>query len=239
MADSITLDEVITQLVFETGIDGQTTASGRHPNDTWLAPLVNRCYKELRSLVSHNGEDFFRTSTASTAIPNRESGEDWIALTWPTDAAEVVGIDVQIGGCWYELTKGSWAQRRVFPGANRPESPGEWAVKTMPQPSAATVTTAEIAIWPPTLTGNYKISYLPHWTSVVSGTGNVLVIFPDWLEWLLCKAALSIYQRDNNKKQSLEIVQMRLARAQGQIIAHARRHLRGSVVARRRDGLEL
>ena len=238
MSDTITLGELATALTFETGIDGQVTASGRHPPTTWLYPLLNRTYKELRSLVSQHGEEFFRTSTTSAAIPARASGEDWIELDWPTDATEIIGIDVQMSGTWYEVTHGSFAQRRIWPGPNRCDSPGEWTTLAMPQPTTTPVTTGKIVLWPPTLSGNYKVHYLPKWTALTT-TSHVFVIFPDWLEWILAKAALSIIQRDNNKKNASEIVMARLARAQAAIIAHARRSRRGTVVARRRDGNEL
>ncbi len=238
MSDTISLADLTTALAFETGIDGQVLSSGRHPTTTWLYPLLNRTYKELRSLVSQHGEEFFRTSSTSTAIPARAAGEDWIELTFPTDATEIIGVDVQLAGTWYELVHGSFAQRRVWPGPNRCDSPGEWTTLSMPQPSTTTVTAGKIVIWPPTLSGNYKIHYLPKWTALTDDT-HVFVIFPDWLEWLLAKAALVIIQRDNNKKNAAEIVMQRLARAQGAIIAHARRSRRGTVVARRRDGNEL
>jgi len=238
MSDTITLGDLTTALTFECGIDGQVTSSGRHPPATWIYPLLNRTYRELRSLVSQNGEEFFRLSTTSAALPARASGEDWIELDWPTDATEIIGVDVQLSSTWYELTHGSFAQRRVWAGANRCDSPGEWAVLSMPQPSTTTVTAAKIVVFPHTLTGNYKVHYLPKWTDLTD-TSHVFVLFPDWLEWVLTKAALAVIQRDNNKKSALEVVQMRLARAQGAILAHTRRSKRGTVVARRRDGNEL
>lgn len=238
MSDTVTLLELATQLTFETGIDGQVTASGRHPPTTWIYPLINRTYKELRSLVSKHGDQFFRTSTVAAAIPARASGEDWIELPWPTDASEILGVDVRLGEPWYELTHGSFAQRRVWAGANRCDSPGEWGTLTMPQPSTTTVTTGALSIWPHTLAGSYKIHYLPQWTAITN-TSHVFVMFPDWYEWLLAKAALPIYQRDHNKKPGLDIAMARLQRAEAQIILHARRNRRGAVVARRRDGNEL
>jgi hypothetical protein len=95
-----------------------------------------------------------------------------------------------------------------------------------------------IAIWPPTLTGSYTVHYIPEFVDITN-TSDGFLLEPDWMEWLLCKAALPILQRDNNKKASLDLVMARLNRAEGKIVAHARRQKRGNIVGRRRDGLEL
>jgi hypothetical protein len=239
MAQTITLGDFVTALTFETGIDGQVTGSGRHPPLTWIYPLANRTYRELMSLVTQYNEDFFRTSTSPDALPDRLAGEDYIGVTYPPGASDIVGIDVLIGGSWYELTRASFAQRRIFPGANRPESPGEWSVIFMEEPAGGSSTNdGLIAIWPATLTGTFTIHYVPTWVEITD-TADSFLIQPDWLEWMLCKAALPILQRDNNKKNTVEMVMARLNRAELKIINHARRHKRGIVVARRRDGMEL
>lgn len=237
MSDTITLGDLDTELIYETGIDGKTGANARHVVARRYA-LLNRCYKRLRSLVSRNGEDFFRLPGTSAVIPGRAVGEDWIELPWPTDAAEIIGIDVQIAGCWGTLTRGSWAQRRVFPGVNRWRSPGEWTTLSMPQPTTTTVTAGKIVIWPTSLSGNYKIDILPKWTPLTDAT-HVFVIFPDWVEWLLSAATMVITQRDNNRKNTFAAAQARKLEVEKAIIDHCRRSKRGVVVARRRDGLEL
>src|SRR4051812_36324419 len=122
MSDTITLGDFTTELAYEAGIDGKTGTTARHVTARLYA-LINRSYSQLRSRVSHNGDDFFRSPGAATATPARAAGEDWIELPYPTTASEVLSVDVQLGGTWSDLTKGSWATRRVFPGANRPDSP--------------------------------------------------------------------------------------------------------------------
>jgi len=237
MSDTITLDDLVTEIVYESAIDGKTGSTARHVTARLYA-LINRSYKQLRSRVSHNGEDFFRSPGSATAIPARASGEDWIELPYPTGASEVLSVDVQLGGTWQELTKSTWSQRRVFPGQNRPNSPGEYTILSMPQPSTTTVTAGKIAIWPPTLSGNYKIDTLPHWVPLTNGT-HVLVLFPDWEEWLITKCTMVITQRDNQKRNTFLDAQERNFRAEAAILQHCRRHSRGAVVPRRRDGLEL
>ncbi len=238
MSDTITLLDLGAALVFETGIDGQTGASGRHPLATFIYPLLNRCYAQLRSLVSQNGEDFFRLPGTAGAIPARAVGEDWIELPWPTGASEIISLDVQLSGSWYELVRGSWAQRRVFPGANRCESPGEWTVLSTPQPSTTTVTAGKLVIWPVSLSGQYKIDVLPLWAAITDPT-YVFAVFPDWVEWILCAAAMVVYQRDNNKKDAYKMAADRRMDAEKRIVAHCRRARRGVVAGRRRDGYEL
>lgn len=237
MADTITLGDLTTELIFEAGIDGKTGSTARHV-DARLHALLNRCYKQLRSRVSHNGEDFFKTTTTADTIPARASGEDWIELTWPTAASEILSVDVRLSGEWYELTKGSWAQRRVFPGAQRYQSPGEWSVLSQPQPSTTTVTAGKLVIWPHNLSGSFKVDYLPHWVPITN-TAHVFVLFPDWEEWLITRATMVLLQRDNQKRPAFLDAQDRNRAAEAAILAHCRRHLRGNVVARRRDGMEL
>jgi hypothetical protein len=237
MSDTITLGDLTTELIYEAGIDGKTGATARHVTARLYA-LINRSYKQLRSRVSHNGDDFFRSPGTATTIPARASGEDWIELPFPTGASEILSVDVRIGGAWYDLAKGTWATRRVYPGGNRPQSPGEWTVLSMPQPSTTTVTAGKLVIWPADLTGSYKIDSLPHWVPLTDAT-HVFVLFPDWEEWILTKCTMVISQRDNQKRAMFLDAQERNLRAEAAILQHARRHARGATVPRRRDGLEL
>lgn len=236
MSDTISLGDFVTELVFEAGVDGKTGSNARHATARLYA-LVNRVYKRLRSLVSQHGEDFFRVPGVATSTPGRAAGEDWIELVWPTDATEIVGVDVQYQGEWKQLVKGSFAQRRIFPGG-RAGSIGEWTVLGMPQPTGVTVTAGTIIIWPHNLTGQHKVHYLPKWTPLTDAT-HVLVMFPDWYEWMLCACTMVLVQRDVNKKDTFAIAKERFMLANGAVIAHARRSKRGSVVARRTDGMEL
>ncbi len=241
MSDTITLEALTDAVIWEAGIDGKTGANARHTLPR-LYDLINRQYKQLRSIVTANGEEFFRTRGTAAPLPARAAGEDFISVPWPTDASEIISVDVQIGACWYELTQSTRRQWRVWPGPNRPDSPGEWSTVGMPQPDNTTdtpgVTEGAIGIWPYTLTGNYAIDYVPHWVPLTD-EGHVFVLFPHWEEWLLCSCAMVITQRDHNKRGTYAAARDRKAEAQAQIIAHCRRSKRGSVVARRRDGIEL
>jgi hypothetical protein len=203
-----------------------------------LYDLINRQYKQLRSIVTQNGEEFFRTPGTATTIPARAAGEDYIAVPWPTAASEIISVDVFVTGEWRELTQSSRRQWRVWPGPNRPDSPGEWSTVSMPQPTTTTVTAGVIALWPHTLSGRYAIDYVAHWVPITN-PAHVFVLFPHWEEWLLSSCTMVISQRDNNKRNMFVDARDRKAEAQAQIIAHCRRSKRGSVVARRRDGLEL
>jgi len=241
MSDTITLGNLTDAVIWEAGIDGKTGSNARHTLPR-LYELINRQYKQLRSIVTANGEEFFRVRGTAAAIPARVAGEDYISVPWPTDASEVISVDVQLGATWHELTLSSRRQWRVWPGPNRPDSPGEWSVIGMPQPfhsgDVIGVTEGAIAIWPPDLSGNYAIDYVPHWVPLTE-EDHVFVLFPHWEEWLLCSCAMVITQRDNNKRDTYAAARDRKAEAQAQIIAHCRRSKRGTVVARRRDGLEL
>lgn len=237
MSDTITLEALTEALVWEAGIDGKTGSNARHVTER-LYELINRKYKQLRSIVSANGEDFFRSTTGTQPLPSVSPPDDYIFFLYPTEASEIVAVDVLLSGCWHELTRSSRRQWRVWPGATRPDSPGEWSILSMPQPLEDGVSGGAIAVWPPTLSGSYRVDYVPHWVPITDPT-HVFVLFPHWEEWLLAACTMVITQRDNNKRNMYEAARDRMAEAQGQIIAHCRRSKRGSIVARRRDGLEL
>jgi hypothetical protein len=231
-------------LIWEAGIDGKTGSNARHVEER-LHDLIYRQYRLLRSLVTQNGEEFFRTRGEAQPLPGRAEGEDYILVPFPeppsygdepvASVCEIISVDVQLGGTWHELTPSSRRQWRVFPGANRPGSPGEWSTVSMPQPTSNTPTEGGIAIWPPSLTGNYAIDFVPDFVQDTAA----LILLPYWQEWLLCSCTMVISQRDNNKRNMFVDARDRKAEAQAQIIAHSRRSKRGSVVARRRDGVEL
>lgn len=237
MSETITLEALTDALIWEAGIDGKTGSNARHEL-TRLYELLNRKYGELRSLVAANGEEFFRLREFPVvSTPSDET--EYIEIVWPIDASEIVSVEVRIGGIWYELTPSSRRQWRTFPGANRPDSPGEWSTISMPQPNGALdVVVGAIAVWPRTLPRDFAVDYVKEWQPITDPT-HKFIVFPHWKEWLLCASTMVISQRDNNKRNTYEIARDRLAQAQAQIIAHCRRSKRGSVVARRRDGLEL
>lgn len=249
MADTITLDALTQAVVYEAGIDGKTGHNARHDTDALYA-LINRQYKQLRSLVSQWGEEFVRSRTAAAALPSRLSaadlgeavGDDFIAVDYPTDASEIISVDVYLSGEWQALTRSTWTQRRVFAGVNRPDSPGEWTTISMPSVTSSDaggdIVEGRIGIWPPTLTGLYSIAYLPHWVPVLESSAQ-FIIYPHWEEWLICSCVMAISQRDNDKRRTYEIARERKGVAEAQVIQHARRSKRGAIVARRRDGLEL
>lgn len=237
MSDTITLDALAAALVWEAGIDGKAGPNARHDLGR-IYELLNRKYKQLRSLVAQNGEDFFRVRAAADAsVPADEA--EYIELEWPIDADEIISVEVRIAGVWYELTPSSRRQWRVFPGANRPGSPGEWSTVRMPHPDGPDdVTLGAIAAWPVTLPHDFAIDYVEQWSPISEPTDK-FIVFPHWEEWLLSSCAMVICQRDNNKRNMFASARDRMVEAQAQIIAHCRRSKRGSVVARRRDGLEL
>ena len=237
MSDMVTLGALTESLIWESGIDGKTGANARH-TEAQLHALINRKYKQLRSLVTAHGEDFFRVRGATAALPGRAAGDDFISLPWPTSASEIVGVDIQLSDGWHTLTRSSRPQWRVFPGVHRPDSPGEWSPINMPQPDEEGVTDGAIAVWPPTLGGNYAIDYVPHWVPLTNEE-HIFVLFPHWEEWILTACAMVISQRDNNKRNTFLDAERRNAVAEAQVITHARRNKRGSIVQRRRDGLEL
>lgn len=236
MAETLTLAQILDAVVMQAGIDGQTSTGGRHSTSR-LTDLFNRYWSSLRSLVSGAGHTEFLAETSAAAIPAATSGEDYIVVTWPIGASEIHGVDVKVSTCWETLSPIRFPLRRVVSQSGEPS----WAVKKLPKENTTTVTDGEIALFPPRMSGLYKIWYLEHWTPIATANQTYVVVgYPDWFTWVILSMSEVVAGRDNNKKGML-LEWSRLKReAEERIMAAARRVQRaGPIVPRRRDGIEL
>jgi hypothetical protein len=241
------LSEIIDAVVFESGIDGQVSATGRYTTAR-LTALFNRTWTSLRSLVSGAGHRYFLDETSAAVIPGAIAPEDYIVVPYPTVAStqapvEVHGVDVLGSDGWDTLDPVDFALRRVVGGRGAPNAlecnPGSWAVKKLPTENGTGVTAGEIALFPQFLAGSYKIMYLKPWIPIASGSqSNVVIGYPDWFTWAIATMVMTIVgQRDNNKKGTYGTSEAKMLRAEARIKEQARRVQRaGPVVVRRKDG---
>jgi hypothetical protein len=244
--ESMTLLAMRTELIYEAGLDGQTASTGRH-TETRLTSLLNRFWSSCRHMVANEGLPWFNTLGSITAIPAATTNEDFIDVALPTDAADIVGVDVKgtrTAGKWKELDKATWAQRRSLNLAD--ETPGHgvgwFAVQRMPEAiGAATITPGVVSLFPPDLAGSYRISYLQHWTPLVvtSGDTHLFVGTSDMFTWTIAQATMAVIGRDSNKKQNAQRAMLAIEGAEARLREQARRAGGAGRVVPKRAGGEL
>lgn len=239
MPFALALSDARLDLTNLAGIDGQVTTSGRH-TPTNLNRLLNRKYRNLRSRVSQLGLPQFLQSTAALPIPAQTAGEDWIEVPMTALSAEVVGVDVRVGNGWSKLDPLEFEQRRdpILQDGNRglpfylrgreaPSGVGWWMVNKAPTTSqATTIIAGSIALFPPSLGGTYKLHSVEAWADIVSDT-HVFMLYEGWDEWFLNAAAMTITQRDTNKKDNYAAARDAWAAADALIVESAARLQRG------------
>lgn len=235
--DTMTAQEIIDRAVYESSIDGQTGAAGRH-TPTMLFSLLNSSIASLRSLVSQAGYVEFQEET-SGALPGATAGEEYQIVAYPDGAYEIRGVDLLTGSQWNTMIVTSWGNRRDV--VRHPDGYGYWSIKKLPRENGASAPTAgEIAIFPPGLSGTYKIWWVKPWTPITSANGTYLVIlYPDWLTWIVQSMVMTIVKRDNNKKAIYAAAQNEKDAAERRIRVAANQFMRtGPRVPRRADGLD-
>lgn len=245
MAQSIALLALRNLAIYEGAIDGQTGAANRHPGAT-LDTYINLFWQSLRSAVSEAGSPWFTVVDAITAVPAAFAGEDYIAIPFPTLAAEIIGVDItsaNIPGIkWGELDAADWSQRRHlnFTTNLPPGGLGWWTIKQMPEARFAnTVNQAgSIALFPGTLTGSYQVTYLEQWAPVTDPT-FLFVGQADWFQWVAGSVALITTGRDQNKKATYQAKKTELDAKLVQIKQAAKRVQRGANTVPMRRGGEI
>ncbi len=245
MAFGLTKADARTELIYLAAIEGKTGSNGRH-SPTRLDAVLNRKYRSLMSRVSQLGLPQFIESTAATAIPAKVVGEDHIDLPMAALTSEVVGVDVLVttapNNGWAKLDPISFEQRRDVSnqyassryciGIQPPNGIGFWCVNKAPKTvNTTTITAGTIAIFPPQLTGSYKIHTVQAWTELTSDS-NIFLLYEDWDEWFLNAAAMTCCQHDKNKADIYVQARDAFDAADARLEASAARLQRGGYVTK-------
>lgn len=236
MAFPITLADARAALINLSSIDGKTGANGRH-SPTNLNLVLNRKYRMLMSRVSQLGLPQFLESTAALTLPVQTAGEDYIEIPMPALTSEVIGVDVRVNGAWAKLDALEFEQRRDLQLQVRnvpwylqnraPTGVGWWSINKAPKVVAATsITAGTIALWPPNLSGTYKLHTVQAWTDITNDT-HVFMLYEAWDEWFINAAVMSVCQRDKNKADIYIQARDAFAAADALIEAQAARLQRG------------
>lgn len=240
MALTLSLSSLRDEVVLGAGIDGQTSASSRHPTTT-LNSLINRYWQALRSLVSQSGEPWFQVIDTATTIPAQLAGEDHIEIPYPTLAQEILGVDVFTNSAWRSLDPSNWNQRRLLNDRSAyPAGGAGWfAIKTMPEARSSTsVTAGTIALFPGSLSGQYRVSYLEQWTPITTDT-HLFVGQADWFQWVILNCVIALSRRDANKKGILQSTLVELQMCEDRIVKASKRQNRAGAIAPMRRGGEI
>lgn len=239
--ETASLLELRTAIINEASIDGQVTSTGRH-STTNVNALINRYCKRVRSLVAAAGAPWFQVLDTITAIPAGVANEDFIEVPFPTTALEIAGVDVKVSGnsgpLWSELDEADWTQRRLlnFSHATPPGGVGWWAVEQMPEARAsASVTAGKIALFPNTLAGSYRITYIEQFTDMTSDT-HVFVGNADMHTWVINSVIMALVKRDTNKKDTFAAAKLERDDAQAALMKAAKRTQRAGAATPMRIG---
>lgn len=241
--DVASLLELRTAVINEASIDGQVTSTGRH-SLTNINALINRYCRRARAKVAAAGAPWFQQLDAITTIPAAVTNEDFIEVPFPTTALEIAGVDVQVANLgtivWRELDPADWTQRRLlnFSLASPPGGIGWWAVEQMPEARAsASVTAGKIALFPKTLAGSYRVTYVEQFTDMTADA-HVFVGTSDMHTWVINSVAMVVCKRDTNKKDNFASAKIERDDAEAAMLKDAKRTQRAGAITPLRVGGE-
>jgi hypothetical protein len=228
-------------VINEASIDGKTGSNARHSTPA-LNELINRHASRCRSLVAAAGSPWFQVLDAITPIPGATANEDFIEVPFPAPALEIIGVDVRVGGNpkWVELDPADWTQRRLLNfNVSTPEGGvGWWATEIMPEADdASSVTAGKIALFPNSLAGSYRITYLKQFVPMTQDT-SLFVGTTDMFTWVIKSCVLVAIGRDANKKATAALALKQLEQAEANIVKASKRVQRAGAVTPKRIGGE-
>lgn len=178
----------------------------RHPDATIMRYLT-QSLRALRNELTAAGFSGLLEWSSPAALPTAPpiTGENFLEVTWPADAVEILGFDVNLGptttGLWYPLRTMTLGQRRDFYGQQgRPEA---FLIRSVPREATppATVldaTTGMIQVYPQSTLGlSYRIQYLQAFPELTSTSSVVQGFDGDWVEWAVWDAAIKVLFKDD------------------------------------------
>lgn len=197
----------------------------RHP-DADLTLRINASIRALRALVTANGLPYFLSSTAATTLTGTlVSEESYSEIPWPATAVQIHGVDVEFTGStgdWYPLAPISWVQRRTMAFAWERQGPRAFAVRSIPTGSGSSTTAGVIALFPGASSGRYKVWFLAEFTDL-SADSDVFLGLPEWHEWVVCDVARTLCARDDDQRETYQILTAKQGEAEQRLLASVTR----------------
>lgn len=198
-----TVTELIADLRDRADIEEMTV---RH-TDARLARYITQSCRALRAELTAAGFSGLLDWSTPAALPTSPpvTGENFIEVSWPSGAVEILGFDVNLGSGassrWYPLRRMSIGERRDYYGtAGHPQG---FLIRTVPKedtPADTDLSTGAIQVYPASTQGlEYRIQYLPEFPALSESPGTQVVqgFDGDWLEWVLWDAAVKVAYKDD------------------------------------------
>jgi hypothetical protein len=198
-----TVTDLIADLRDRADIEEMTI---RH-TDARLCRYLTQSCRALRAELTAAGFSGLLDWSTPAALPTAPpiTGENFLEVSWPSGAVEILGFDVNLGSGagsrWYTLRRMSIAERRDYYGtAGHPQG---FLIRTIPKedtPADTDLSTGAIQVYPASTLGlEYRIQYLPEYPelSATPGTQVVQGFEGDWLEWVLWDAAVKVAYKDD------------------------------------------
>jgi hypothetical protein len=178
----------------------------RH-TDARLCRYITQSCRALRAELTAAGFSGLLDWSSPTALPTSPptTGENFLEVSWPATAIEILGFDVNLGSGsssrWYPLRRISIGERREFyPSAGHPVA---FLIRTIPKedtPADTDLSAGAIQVYPASTLGlQYRIQYLPEFPELTASPGTQVVngFDGDWLEWVLWDAAVKVAYKDD------------------------------------------
>lgn len=206
---------------------------GFYPNSL-LNGWINESWQDLRTELSNAESDLFLVRVTGTTTTGAETGTAYGTIAYPSDAAAIYGLDIEVESDMVPLDPISFAERNDYQlGQGRTGTPVGYRVLNIGTESTTTVTAGEIALVPPPASAvPYTLHYLPNWTDVTTDSHvfNCPSGVEQWVIWDTCvKAAI----RGNDAKNQRAGFEAERSRAMVRIMKGAKRLTRGGPVKRR------
>lgn len=182
----------------------------RHPRARLLR-YISVSLSALRAELTRAGFegllDWTDPATLPTAPPT--TGENFLEVSWPSNAVSIHGVDVNTSGTtgrWYPLDTMTMAERRNW--YSSAGAPRAWVTRSVPKEDAAGAaslasTSGKINIYPASSLGlYYRILYLPAYPGIASESHVVQGFDGDWIQWALWNAAILVLFKDDEMDPS-------------------------------------
>lgn len=198
-----TVTELLADLRDRADIEEMTV---RH-TDARLARYLTQSLRALRAELTAAGFSGLLDWSSPTALPTSPptTGENFLEVSWPTGAVQILGFDVNLGtgagSRWYPLRRMSIGERRDYYGTTG--HPQGFLIRSVPKedtPADTDLSTGAIQVYPASTLGlEYRIQYLPEYPELSASPGTAVVqgFEGDWLEWAIWDAAVKVAYKDD------------------------------------------
>lgn len=222
MARTRTIAQLVADVRFRSDTEGLTQ---RH-TDAAIGRLINESWQAMREFLVDHGEPCYLKQATGNLTAGALAGTSFGALSIPTDAIRVFGIDVSVGGTYLSLEPLPFAARN---DASTPGVPQSFFVYNVGTESGATVTAGKIALFPaPDTAYAYSLWYLPAWVDidVVSFPAYVFDGMAGWEQFVVWDCVVKIAARDDDMRNTFAIATQERELAKAALKSAASSHQR-------------